>query len=264
MHRKSETFEKFKEFRVETEKQLGKPIKALRSDCGGEYLNEEFRLYLTDNGILSQLTAPGTLQQNDVAERRNRTMLDMMRSMLSDASLPKSFWGKIKDENVVFLILYVDDILIIGNDVGSLTSVKMWLTKQFQMKDLGEASYVLGIRIFRDRKNKMLALSQASYIDKILEKYDMQDSKKVFTLNGRAIVWRSVKQSCISDSTMEAEYLATSEAVKEAIWLRNFLRDLEVIPNLEQPMVVYCDNSGAVANNFCKYIYIILECSFDP
>ena len=79
---------------------------------------------------------------------------------------------------MIFLIIYVDDILIIGNDVGSLTSVKMWLTKQFQMKDLGEASYVLGIRIFRDRKNKLLALSQASCIDKILEKYGMQDSKK--------------------------------------------------------------------------------------
>ena len=79
---------------------------------------------------------------------------------------------------MVFLILYVDDILIIGNDVGSLTSVKMWLIKQFQMKDLGEASCVLGIQIFQDRKNKMLALSQASYIDKILEKYSMQDSKK--------------------------------------------------------------------------------------
>ena len=46
------------------------------------------------------------------------------------------------------------------------------------MKDLGEASYVLGIRIFQDRKNKMLGLSQASYINKILEKYRMQDSKK--------------------------------------------------------------------------------------
>ena len=74
---------------------------------------------------------------------------------------------------MVFLILYVDDILIIGNDIGSLKSVKMWLTKQFQMKDLGEASYVLRIQIFRDRKNKMLALSQALYIDKILEKYGM-------------------------------------------------------------------------------------------
>ena len=71
----------------------------------------------------------------------------------------------------------------------------------------------------------------------------------VFTLNGGAIVWRSVKQSCVPDSTMEAEYVAASEAVKEAVWLCNFLRDLEVIPNLEQPMVVYCDNSSAVANS---------------
>ena len=79
---------------------------------------------------------------------------------------------------MVFIILYVDDILIIGNDVESLTSVKMWLTKKFQMKDLGEASYVLGIRIFRDKKKNMLALSQALHIDKILEKYRMQNFKK--------------------------------------------------------------------------------------
>ena len=71
----------------------------------------------------------------------------------------------------------------------------------------------------------------------------------MFTLNGGAIVWRSVKQSSISDSTMEAEYVVASEAVKETVWLRNFLRDLEVIINLEQPMVVYCNNSGAVANS---------------
>ena len=63
----------------------------------------------------------------------------------------------------------------------------------------------------------------------------------MFTLNGGAIVWRSVKKSCISNSTMEAEYIAASEAIKEAVWLRNFLRDLELIPNLEQPMVVYCE-----------------------
>ena len=68
-------------------------------------------------------------------------------------------------------------------------------------------------------------------------------------LNGGAIVWRSVKQSCVSDSTMEAEYAAASEAVKKAVWLHNFLRDLEIIPNLEQPMVVYYDNSSTVANS---------------
>ena len=72
----------------------------------------------------------------------------------------------IKDKRVVFLILYVDDILLIGNNVELLSDIKMWLANHFQMKDLGEASCALGIQIFRDRKNKLLALSQASYIDK--------------------------------------------------------------------------------------------------
>ena len=49
-------------------------------------------------------------------------------------------------------------------------------------------------------------------------------SSSVFTLNGGAIVWRSVKQSCVSDSTMEAKYVSALEAVKKAIWLRNFLK----------------------------------------
>ena len=48
---------------------------------------------------------------------------------------------------------------------------------------------------------------------------------------------------------MEAEYVAASEATKEAVWLRNFLMDLEVVPGAQQPMTLYCDNSGAVANS---------------
>ena len=79
---------------------------------------------------------------------------------------------------MVFIVLYIDDILLIGNDIGVLSDVKSWLASQFQMKDLGEASYVLGIQIIRDRKNKLLALSQASYIDKILMRFSMQNSKK--------------------------------------------------------------------------------------
>ena len=87
-------------------------------------------------------------------------------------------YKKIVDKKVIFLILYVDDILLIGNDVKTLTSVKHWLAEQFDMKDLGEANYVLGIQILRDRKNKRIALSQASYIDKILARFSMQNSKK--------------------------------------------------------------------------------------
>ena len=74
---------------------------------------------------------------------------------------------------MVFLVLCVDDILLIGNNEETLLNVKKWLAEQFQMKDLGEASYILGIQIIRDRKNKLLALSQASYIDKVLARFSM-------------------------------------------------------------------------------------------
>ena len=82
-----------KRFRNEVEKQTGKYIKILQSDRGGEYLSNEFLIYLEENEILSQWTPPGTPQLNGVSERRNRTLLDMVRSMMGYASLPISFWG---------------------------------------------------------------------------------------------------------------------------------------------------------------------------
>ena len=93
MKHKSETFEKFKEFQNEVENQRAKKIKALRSDRGGEYLSHEFSNHLKSCGIVSQLTPPGTPQRNGVSERRNRTLLDMVRSMMSQSDLPLSFWG---------------------------------------------------------------------------------------------------------------------------------------------------------------------------
>ena len=74
----------------------------------------------------------------------------------------------------------MDDILLIGNDVGAMSSIKMWLSSHFAMKDLGEASYILGIKLFRDRNKRLLRLSQVNYIDKILARFSMQDSKKGF------------------------------------------------------------------------------------
>ena len=63
MRWKSKSFEKFKEFKAKVENQLGKCIKAIRFDRGGEYLLRDFKDYLTQNGIVSQLTAPGTSQK---------------------------------------------------------------------------------------------------------------------------------------------------------------------------------------------------------
>ncbi|KAK9002971.1 hypothetical protein V6N11_060545 [Hibiscus sabdariffa] len=93
MRHKSEALEKFKEFKNEVQNQHGKSIKALRSDQGGEYLSQDFDELLKECGIVSQLTPPGTPQWNGVSERRNRTLLDMVRSMMSHTDLPTSFWG---------------------------------------------------------------------------------------------------------------------------------------------------------------------------
>ena len=82
MKHKSESFEKFKEFQSEVENHRNKKINFLRSDHGGEYLSYEFGLHLKQCEIVSQLMPHGTPQCNGVSERRNRTLLDMVRSMM--------------------------------------------------------------------------------------------------------------------------------------------------------------------------------------
>ena len=77
-------------------------------------------------------------------------------------------YKKVSGSAIVFLVLYVDDILLIGNDIGILSSVKVWLSKTFLMKDLGEVSYVLGIKIYKGRSKRLIGLSQSLYIDKVL------------------------------------------------------------------------------------------------
>ena len=87
-------------------------------------------------------------------------------------------YKKFSGSAVAFLVLYVDDILLIGNDIPNLQSVKTWLSKCFSMKDLGEAAYILGIKIYRDRSRRLLGLSQSTYIDKVLKRFSMEESKR--------------------------------------------------------------------------------------
>lgn len=273
-------------------------------------------------------------------------------------------YKKVSGSHIVFLVLYVDDILIIGNDIPSLQAVKTWLGKCFSMKDLGDAAYILGIRIYRDRSRKMLGLSQSTYIDKVLKRFSMQEAKRgnlpvthgvkiskaqcpksqddeermrkipyasaigsimyamictrpdvsyalsmtsryqsnpgeghwtavknilkylkrtkdsflvygcedelavkgytdasfqtdnddyksqsgfVFCLNGGAVSWKSSKQETVADSTTEAEYIAASSAAKEAVWIKKFITELGVVPTIVDPVALYCDNNGAIA-----------------
>ena len=84
-------------------------------------------------------------------------------------------------KSVLILSLYVDDILLAGNDLNSIVATKEWLSSTFEMKDMGEANYVLGVKIVRDRSKKLLCLSQETYIKKILERFRMHNSKPIDT-----------------------------------------------------------------------------------
>jgi hypothetical protein len=91
---KDEAFGKFKEFKKMVENQKERQIKVLRSDRGGEYFSKEFSTFCEENGIIHQMTAPYTPQHNGLAERKNRTLVDMVNAMLLNAKLPNNLWGE--------------------------------------------------------------------------------------------------------------------------------------------------------------------------
>ncbi|KAK2990487.1 hypothetical protein RJ640_011654 [Escallonia rubra] len=110
-----------------------------------------------------------------------------------------------------------------GNDMSSIVATKQWMSSTFEIKDMGEANYVLGVKIVRDRSKRLL---------------------------GGAISWCSKKKSCIALSTMESEYVACSATVQEAVWLRSFIQALRVTAHIDEDVAVHCENT--VALDFVK------------
>ena len=89
---KSEVFCKFLEWKSLVERMSDRQLKILRTDNGGEYTSNEFENYLKAEGIRHEKTIPKNPEQNGVAERLNRTLLESTRSMLADSRLPQKFW----------------------------------------------------------------------------------------------------------------------------------------------------------------------------
>jgi len=92
LHEKSEALTTFKSFKALVEKEARTPIKVLCSDHGGEYNSKEFINLCEKQRIKKQLTTTYTPQQNGICERKNRTILNMVRSLLASSGIPKAFW----------------------------------------------------------------------------------------------------------------------------------------------------------------------------
>ena len=105
---KSEDFCRFKAFKSVVENDLGKEIMTLRTDRGGEFTSKEFNDFCDTSGIKRHLTLPYTPQQNGVVERRNRTLMEMTRSMLKAMKVPNMRWGEVIDAR--------EGLMVINND----------------------------------------------------------------------------------------------------------------------------------------------------
>nr|GEY87452.1 hypothetical protein [Tanacetum cinerariifolium] len=155
-----------------------------------------------------------------------------------------------------------------------LQDVKSYLGRSFAMKDLGEAAYILGIKIYRDRSKRLIGLCQKAYIEKILKRFYMENSKRGtipmqeklklsksqehdnrFQQNSGEEHWTAVKNILkylrnTKDMFLvygDAEYIAAFDASKEAVWIRKFIVGLGIAPTIEEPISMYCDNTGAIA-----------------
>ncbi|GJW54206.1 retrotransposon protein, putative, ty1-copia subclass [Tanacetum coccineum] len=155
---------------------------------------------------------------------------------------------KSSGSNVVFLVLYVDDILVMGNSVAMLQEVKSWLCKCFYMKDLGEAAYILGIKIIRDRSKQLIALSQSAYLEKALKKFKMENSKKGYTPIIGMPDYRKSQGAKTPTEVQQAEYIAAAEASMKAVWMRKFINGLRgVMPSNKRHMKMLCDKEPTLA-----------------
>ena len=133
-------------------------------------------------------------------------------------------------------MVYVDDLLVVG-ELSRVQEVKQQLLEKFQGKDMGEARMFVGFRISRDRDARTLHISQPAHAQQLVGYVDSDyagdtaDRKStsgfVFLQAGGAVSWGSKKQSTVSSSTTEAEYVAAGLGVREARWFQKLGGDLE-------------------------------------
>ncbi|KAL0298721.1 UNVERIFIED_CONTAM: Retrovirus-related Pol polyprotein from transposon TNT 1-94 [Sesamum radiatum] len=149
MREKSEIFKVFKKFKNLVEKQSGRSIKVLRSDRGKEYNNSEFDKFCEEEGIEHQTTVSYNPQQNGVSERKNRTVMEMARSMLQEKHLPKAFWAE-----AVYTAVYLLNRCP-TKAVQNMTPIEAWSGKKPSAKHLRVFGSICYVHIPTEKRHKL-------------------------------------------------------------------------------------------------------------
>ncbi|KAJ9560716.1 hypothetical protein OSB04_005876 [Centaurea solstitialis] len=155
------------------------------------------------------------------------------------------FFQRFGDDDFIILLLYVDDMLIVGKNSERITQLKLELSKSFAMKDLGPAKQILGIQITRDRASKKLHMSQEQYIEKVLRRFNMDKAKLVsspLTTN-----FKLTDKDCPSskEEIEEMDRIPYASAVGSLIYLRGTSKLGITFGNGEPMLVGYTDSDMA-------------------
>ncbi|GKB16092.1 zinc finger, CCHC-type containing protein [Tanacetum coccineum] len=146
---KDEALEVFKNFRKKVEVETGEKLKVLRTDRGGEFLSNQFTMYCNETGLERHYTSPYSPQQNGVVERRNRTVVEMVRSMLKTMNVPNVLWGEAVN-HAVYILNRVN-----CKAVKDSTPYEMWTRRKPHVGHLRVFGCVAHMKILKTHLNKL-------------------------------------------------------------------------------------------------------------
>jgi len=166
IHENSQSLDVFKSFKVEVENKLNKRIKSVRSDHGGEYYGKydgsgeqrprPFVRYLEECGIVPQYTMLGSPSMNGVAERRNQTLKDMVRSMICHSTLPESLWGEALKTTTYILNR-------VPIKAATKTPYELWIGRKPSLKHFHVWACPTEARPYKPNKKKLDSQTVSSY-----------------------------------------------------------------------------------------------------
>ncbi|XP_021763630.1 uncharacterized protein LOC110728263 [Chenopodium quinoa] len=145
----------------------------------------------------------------------------------------------------------IDDILLMENDIPMFESVKEWLKSCFSMKDLGNAEYILGIKIHQDRSRRMIRLSQETYIDKVLDRFEMTNSKRGFLPMSHGITLSKSQCTVMPDEMRRMAITPYASAIGSIMYAMICYTDASFLIDSDdfrsQSGYIFCLNGGAVS-----------------
>ncbi|KAJ9544070.1 hypothetical protein OSB04_023777 [Centaurea solstitialis] len=171
-------------------------VQSIRSDHGTEFKNSTLETFFDQKGISQNFSSVRTPQQNGVAERRNRTLIEAARSMLSEANLATQFWaeaetlstfllskgfvrGKIDStlflkkypKHILLVQIYVDDIIFGSTNPKLCEKFELLMKSEYKMSMMGELTFFLGLQIKQSEKG--IFINQGKYVHEMLKKFDL-------------------------------------------------------------------------------------------